>query len=198
MKLRRHVARLIGDLRAVTALEFAFVLPPFLFLFMGGSEVCYQVYVQSLLDGAIQKAGRDSSLQGGAQQTAALDAKVLREVRTVAATAVIDSSTRKTYSTFSAIKPEKFTDANNNNRYDSNECFEDVNGNRAWDADPSRDGQGGANDVTLYTLTIRYPRLFPVAAIMRWDRDAVLTAKTLLKNQPFASQVTPTVQSVCP
>jgi len=194
---RNLLRRLLGDRRGAALVEFAFVLPPFLFLFMGGSEVGYQAYVQSILDGAIQKAGRDSSIQGGAQQAGALDAKVLAMVRTVAKTAVIDSSTRKSYSNFSAIKPERFTDNNNNGRYDRGECFEDINGNAIWDSDPGIDGQGGANDVTLYTLRIRYPRLFPLAGLLGWDRDALLTAKTLLKNQPYASQVTPTMKTIC-
>jgi Flp pilus assembly protein TadG len=186
------------DRRGTTILEFAFILPPFLFLLMGGSEVVYQVYVQSILDGAIQKAARDSAIQGGAQRSDELDNKVLSMVRVVAKSATIESSTRRSYATFSDIKPERFTDTNGNNVYDANECFEDVNGNKRWDADAGKVGQGGANDVTLYTLKLRYVRLFPVAAMLGWGQQSVLSASTLLKNQPYASQTVTAAEPICP
>lgn len=193
-----RLRRLARDHRGTTALEFAFILPPFLFLLMGGSEVVYQVYVQSILDGAIQKAGRDSAIQGGAQRSDELDGKVLSMVRVVAKSATIESTTRRSYATFSNMKPERFTDLNGNNAYDPTECFDDVNGNKRWDADPGASGQGGANDVTLYTLKLRYVRLFPVAGMLGWSQQAVLTASTLLKNQPYASQTVTAVQPICP
>jgi len=190
--------RLRGDRRGATALEFAFVLPPFLFLLMGGSEVVYQVYVQSILDGAIQKAARDSAIQGGAQRSEELDGKVLSMVQVVAKSATVESSTRKSYASFSTIKAERFTDKNANNAYDANECFDDVNGNARWDADPGAAGQGGANDVALYTLKIRYPRLFPVAAMLGWGAQTVISASTLLKNQPYATQAVIATKTICP
>lgn len=190
--------RLARDRRGVTALEFAFILPPLLVLFMGGSEVVYQVYVQSILDGAIQKAGRDSGIQGGAQNADALDAKVLDMVRVVAKTASFPTKPkREYYSSFSAMKPENFTDKNGNGTREAGECFDDINGNKTWDANPSKTGQGGANDVTLYTVTIRYPRLFPVAALMGWNSTEELTARTLLKNQPYSSQNVSAPVSIC-
>jgi Flp pilus assembly protein TadG len=191
--------RLWRDARGVTVLEFAFILPPMLFLLMGAGEVMYQVYLQSLLDGAIQKAGRDSAIQGGANKTADLDTAVLQMVRVVAKTATIQSSVRKSYADFAKMKPERFDDTNGNNAYNSGECFDDINGNRTWDADPGLVGQGGANDVTSYTLTISYTRLFPVAAILGWGQTHQLVATTLLKNQPYASQaVRATARINCP
>ena len=196
--IRSRLSRLLHDKRGVTALEFAFILPPFLFLLMGGSEVVYQVYVQSILDGAIQKAARDSAIQGGAQRIDELDGKVLNMVRVVAKSATVESSTRRSYANFANIRPERFTDRNANNSYDPTECFDDVNGNKRWDADPGVAGQGGANDVTLYTLKLRYERLFPVAAILGWNQQAIVAATTLLKNQPYASQTVTAVQTICP
>lgn len=195
--IARTLRRLARDRRGVTVLEFAFVVPPMLFMLMGGGEIVYQAYVQSILDGAIQKAGRDSSIQGGAEQADALDDKVLAMVRVVARTAVIDSSKRLNYASFAAMKPETFIDKDNDNKYDPGECFFDTNGNGVWDADPGRTGQGGANDVTLYTLKIKYTRLFPVTALLGWNGTTVLTARTLLKNQPYASQKVTTVEKIC-
>lgn len=194
----RRLRALARDRRGATVLEFAFILPPMLFLLMGGSEVVYQVYVQSILDGAIQKAGRDSAIQGGAQNAAAIDAKVLTMVRVVAKTATFATPPkREFYNSFSAMKPESFTDTNGNGVRNPGECFDDVNNNKNWDANPSMTGQGGANDVALYTVTINYPRLFPVAKLLGWQTNHQLTARTLLKNQPYASQAVTAVTSVC-
>jgi Flp pilus assembly protein TadG len=195
--MRSSACRLWRDARGVTVLEFAFILPPMLFLLMGAGEVMYQVYLQSLLDGAIQKAGRDSAIQGGANQIAVLDAQVLEMVRVVAKTATIQSSVRRSYANFASMKPENFNDTNNNKSRDAGECFDDINGNKTWDADPGVASQGGANDVTSYTLTIAYTRLFPVAAILGWGQTHQLVATTLLKNQPYASQSVRAVVSVC-
>ena len=194
--IARLLRRLRADRRGVTVLEFAFVAPPMLFLLMGGSEVVYQAYVQSILDGAIQKAGRDSAIQGGADRADELDKQVLEDVRVVAKTAAIEDSDRVYYSSFSNMKPETFVDKNKNKKYDLGECFDDINENKIWDVDPGRQGQGGANDVATYTLKIRYRRLFPVAPLLGWDSEAVLTARTLLKNQPFASQKVTSVTPV--
>ena len=62
-----------------------------------------------------------------------------------------------------------------------------------WDADPGLSGQGGANDVTLYTMTITYPRLFPVTKALGVSSTQTITATTLLKNQPYATQTLTTV-----
>ena len=75
--------------------------------------------------------------------------------------------TRKNYDSFSVIKPEPFTDTNGNGIRNTGECYTDINGNSQWDADPGVSGQGGANDVTLYTVTVTYPRLFPLFGAQR-------------------------------
>lgn len=194
--IRAALRRLGRDRHGATILEFAFVLPPMLFLFMGGSEIVYQVYVQSILDGAIQKAGRDSAIQGGAEGAAAIDAKVLDMVHVVAKQATFATPpSRVFYNSFSSMKGEVFHDKNDNGRREVGECYDDINNNKRWDADPGQTGQGGANDVTLYTVTISYPRLFPVGALMGWATTQRLTARTLLKNQPYASQAV--VTSIC-
>jgi len=195
----RLLRSLHDDQRGATVLEFAFVIPPLLFLLMGGGEIVYQAYVQSILDGAIQKAGRDSAIQGGGDRADELDGKVLAMVRVIAKTAVIDDSKRAYYASFSRMKPETFYDLNGNNRYDAaTECFDDVNGNKTWDVDPGLTGQGGANDVTLYQLKVKYDRLFPVTKLLGWTGTKVLTARTLLKNQPYASQKQTSVVNTCP
>lgn len=183
------------DRRGVTAIEFAIVLPVMLLAIMGLSDLAYREYVQVVFEGALQKAGRDSAIEGGDDIAADLDAKVMASVRTVAKSATY-TSVRTTNATFSQFKPERFTDTNGNSMRDAGECFDDVNGNGQWDQDPGTAGQGRANDVTLYAMTITYPRLFPLLRSLGFSTMQTLSARTLLKNQPYATQVVTTQPTV--
>lgn len=190
--------RLARDRRGATIVEFAMVLPVMLTLIMGLGELTYQGYVQSVLTGAVQKAGRDSTIQGAAGQTDQIDAAVMRQVTQVASDATFDSK-RSNYASFSSVAPEPFTDTAGTGVFDaSKDCFTDLNGNSSWDVDPSTSGQGGANDVTVYTIHIFYRRLFPVAALIGMSPSAKLTSTTVLKNQPWAAQNAYTPKQICP
>ena len=190
--------RIHRDRRGVTVIEFAMILPVMLGMIMGLGELIYQVYAQSILEGAIQKAGRDSAIQGGADNAAAIDQAVLDMVKTISFRAsFVGTPTRTNYETFASAKPERFTDTNGNGVRDAKECFDDINGNGAYDTDPGTSGQGGANDVTLYTVRISYPRLFPVASFFGAPPTQTIVAKTFLKNQPYASQSVVTVKNLC-
>ena len=193
----RSLRLLLGDERAATIVEFGFVLPVMVLLIMGLGEILYQEYAQSILNGALQKAGRDSTIQGAGDNTAAIDAKVMAMVNTVVRNATLTAATRRSYDNFANVAPEPFTDTNNNGIRDTGECYSDQNANGTWDADPGETGQGGAGDVTLYTITVTYPRLFPMAGLAGWSSNATLTATTLLKNQPYASQTTTTAVTKC-
>ncbi len=196
--IRASLRRLRQDERGATAIEFAFVAPTMLLLIMGFADLCYQSYVQAMLTGAMQKAGRDSTIQGATTKTAAIDAVVIGRVRNVAPDATY-TSTRKSYAQFGQIKPEQFDDNNANNTYDAGtECFTDVNGNSTWDSDPGIAGQGGATDVVLYKMVVTYPRLFPLAALVGWSQNQQISATTVLKNQPWAAQNTYTSKRICP
>ncbi len=187
-----------SDRRGVTVIEFAMVLPVMLAMIMGLGELMYQVYAQSILEGAIQKAGRDSAIQGGADNAAAIDQSVLDMVKTISSGAsFVGTPKRANYATFTSAKPEPFTDTNGNGVRDAKECFDDINGNGTYDTDPGASGQGGANDVTLYTVKISYPRLFPVASFFGVAPTQTIVAKTFLKNQPYASQSVVTVKNIC-
>lgn len=193
--MRAKLRRLVGDGRGATLVEFGFVAPVMVALLMLLGDLLYRTYVQSLLDGAIQKAGRDSAIQGGADRAADIDANVVAAVKQIAHNATWSSS-RQNYNSFSMIKPEVIDDKNGNGILESKECFFDVNNNNSWDVNPSRSGQGGANDVTLYTVRITYPRLFPVTTFFGATPLQEVKASTLLKNQPYARQVRP-VTKVC-
>ncbi|OJV33887.1 TadE family protein [Sphingomonas sp. 67-36] len=190
--------RLRRDRRGATIVEFAIVAPVMLLLLMGLADVIYQGYVQSALTGAVQKAARDATIEGNGnvQNTDALDAKVQAMVRKIAPAATF-SSTRKSYAYFGAAAPEPFVDSNHNGVRDAGECFTDINGNGVWDSDPGANGQGGASDVTMYTMTATYPRLFPIAKMVGWSSKLTISAMTFLKNQPYATQIQKTQATIC-
>lgn len=193
MRRRSGLAR---DERGITVIEFAIVLPVMITLIMGMCELAYQGYMQSTLEGALQKAGRDSTIQ--AADDASIDQRVMQQVWQVSKNATYTSQ-RQSYSQFGNIAPEYFWDTAGTGVYDSTkDCFMDVNGNGVWDADPGTTGGGGASDVAKYSITVTYPRLFPVARLFGWPNTKAIVATTILKNQPYSSQNAYTPTKICP
>jgi Flp pilus assembly protein TadG len=185
------------DRRGVAALEFALVAPVLLVLVMGLCELGYQAYAQAVVTGAVQKAGRDNSVQGASNSM--IDNAVLAQIQAAVPHAAFTSGypIRRNYAQFGDIAPEPFVDLNGNSVHDAGECFTDMNGNGTWDADAGSGGQGGANDVAVYTVSIVYPHLMPISRWMGWGSDLMLTASTILKNQPYASQAGRTYAAIC-
>lgn len=190
------LSAIAGDRRGVTAIEFGIVAPVLCLMILGLSDLAYQSYTQSMLEGAVQKAARDSTLEGASTNIDAIDQSVKDAVHRVAPEATV-TSIRKSYTTFSNIKPEKFTDTNKNGVRDTGECYDDVNGNGQWDSDPGKAGIGGADDIVVYQVTAVYPRIFPMASMLGWSSTQTLVAKTVLKNQPYSTQYLPTVVTRC-
>lgn len=195
---RARYQRLSRDRRGAALIEFALVAPVMIMLMMGLGDLLYQIYAQSVLTGAVQKAARDSGIEGGAANAGTLDTNVINIISpliknlTVNCAANPPTSTwcskREYYDNFADVPPEPFVDTNGNGTRDAGECFTDLNGNGTWDLDRGDAGQGGANSVALYTMRITYPRLFPVASLLGWSPNQTITSTSLLKNQPYASQ----------
>ncbi len=55
-----------GTKTARRIVEFAAVLPLMCIALLGGMDLCHREYAQSILTGTVQKIGRDTTLQGGA------------------------------------------------------------------------------------------------------------------------------------
>lgn len=197
--MRTLVHRIRNNRAGATIIEFAIVCPVMLMLVMGLGELAFQGYLQAVLTGAVQKAARDSTIDGNATTDAGtvIDSKVKKAISQILKNATWDSSSRESYSHFADIGPEYFYDSNGNNKYDKGECFIDSNGNGIWDADPGAIGQGGANAVTVYTMGFTYPRLFPVGRLIGWSGTAHITAMTILKNQPYKYANTADNVKVC-
>lgn len=181
--MRRFFLR--TDRRGVAAVEFGLVAPLVLMTMMGLFDMGYNIYTEILLDGAIQKAARNSTIEGAFSKTGQLDATVTTAVHDIAPRATLVFK-RTAYASFSKIgRPEDFTDVNKDGRCDLGEPYEDANGNGSWDADQGASGAGGARDAVLYQVTVTYPRPFPVASFLGQKPTFSMMARTVLRNQPY-------------
>jgi len=190
--------RLATDAAGAATVEFAVVVPVLAMLLLGTLEFGTNLYMRNVLEGAMQQAGRNSGLQTAQSGQTAIDDAVRSRVQAILPNATVNFR-RESYASFSRVnKPEDFTDTNANGVYDSTECFQDANGNRTWDADTARSGLGGANDVVEYTATVSYPSLIPGGQALGISPTTTITASTVLKNQPFATQPSWTTTQVCP
>jgi Flp pilus assembly protein TadG len=190
------LARLRDDVRGSPIAEFAVVAPTMMLLIMASMDLAYSSYVTSVLEGEIQKASRDSGMEGSTDRLDAIEAKAENQVRIIVKNATF-SPLRKSYTSYLTAKPERFTDTNGNGQRDAGECFDDVNANDQWDSDPGNTGQGGANDVAAYTMKMSFPRLFPLAGMIGLPSTETITVKTYLRNQPYNAQNIPTVKNIC-
>ncbi len=179
--------RFARDGRGVTAIEFAIVAPIMLMLTFGLLDLAFQAFAQATLDGAVNEAARGGTIEVNAPSQATLDQRVRGQVRTVVPSAIVQFQ-RLNYSIVGDVgRPEEYTDLNNNNVRDPGECFYDYNRNGVYDLDRGRSGQGGADDYVRYVVTVNYQRFFP-AGIIGMPRGVVLTAQSVLRNQPYATQ----------
>lgn len=186
--VRRAVAlarALRSDDAGSALLEFAFTAPLWILLVLGSLDLGQMAYAKSLLSGATQDAARNASLETG--DTSKADAMVEDQVRRIAPSARVKTS-RVSYYDFADIgRPEAWGDKNGDGSCDNNETYTDENGNGQWDADVGVSGNGGADDVVMYTVTVEYNRLFKMP-LTPGNSTRTITASAVRKNQPFANQ----------
>jgi Flp pilus assembly protein TadG len=164
-----HLYRLGKDEQGVTIVEFALISPVFMFLLMGTFDIGYAVYMRSTLNGAIQQAARDSSLQDATVTAtrAEIDAKVTDIIQTINRDATVTVK-RTNYQAYADVdRLEDYDDDNLNGTCDDNESYADSNANDIWDKISGAAGVGGARDSVLYTITVQYNTLFPFSGYKR-------------------------------
>lgn len=188
MKRGKMRTGLLQACDGVTAVEFGLLSPTLALVLMGLFDVGYTIYASTMLQGAVQRAARASTVEGAADSLSQIDGAVTAEVRRVVPDATL-SFARKAYANFSDVGvPEDFTDSNANDACDDGEVFEDANGNGTWDRDRGASGLGGARDAVLYTVTLTYPRKFPMASLLGLPENSSSSASTVLRNQPYDLQ----------
>ena len=188
MSRANALIRLHTEARGAAALEFAMIAPALVLTIMGIFDLGYNIYANTMVQGAIQHAARDSTIEGSTARTARIDAAVARAVHNVVPRATIAFS-RTAYANFSDVsRPEDFTDSDANGLCDNGEPFEDANRNGTWDDNRGSSGQGGARDAVLYAVTVTYARGFPMASLIGLPDTVTTEASTVLRNQPYKLQ----------
>ena len=186
---RTFLRRLLGDRSGVTLVEFAFVGPVLIVMIMGIFDMAHTQYTNALLSGALQKPGRDMTLESAGSRQAATDARVREQVLNLVPEGATVEFERLSHFDFTDInEPEEFTDNNGDQICNNNEVFADANDNGQWDPNRGRQGIGGARDAVLYTAVVTYPRLFPMYELIGMPNDVTLRSTTVLRNQPFSAQ----------
>lgn len=189
---KRARETLAADQAGATIVEFGLISTVLFSTLLGFMDLAHSLYMQSVLQGAVQKSARDSTLESGKAevQQQLLDDAVRKKVQHLAANSKVDFSRRyfRDFTKAAQATAEAFQDINGNGRCDNDEPFQDNNNNTIWDRDGGDRGQGGAKDDVVYTVTITYPRLFPMAELIGLSKDVTVEARTVLENQPFGEQ----------
>ena len=190
-------ADLLRNQDGATIVEFGLIAPTLLIMLLGMFEMGYNYYVQSQLQGSIQQAARDSTIEGAYVLQSTIDANVTEAVQDIVPGATV-SFDRTSYASFQNVRqPEDYTDVNNDGQCNDNEPFEDANGNGIWDADRGSAGMGGARDAVLYTVNVTYPREFGVHKLIGLPDTVTTSASTVLRNQPYDAQNTEVTVGNC-
>ena len=199
MPRRTLLARLRRDQQGATLTEFGLISPVLFLMLMGIFDMAHGVYTTALVNGAMQGAARSLTIEGAVAREADVDQNVINQVRAVVPNDADVRLTKASYFDFSDVnEPESFTDNNADGRCNAGEPFIDSNGNNQWDPNRGRANIGGARDVVLYTVTVTYPRLFPIYKFIGMPQDATIQGTTVLRNQPFDEQNRVTTTGNCP
>jgi hypothetical protein len=197
--------RLRGDASGVTLVEFAFVGPVLILMIIGLFDIAHTQYSRSVLHGAVQKAGRDLTLESAGSREATIDARVREQVLTVMPSGADVRFEKLAHADFADIgEPETILgdDAQGAPGHgvceaSKNERYVDANGNLRWDANRGKVGLGGARDAVLYTVIVTYPRMFPMYSMVGLSNEVTVEASTVLRSQPFDEQDRTQVQRNC-
>ena len=180
--------RLRRDASGATAIEFAAIAPALMMVILGLMDLSYNLYATTLLEGAIQAAGRDSTIEGAETRGLAIDNELRDRVDDIVPNATI-SIDRRAYIDYSDVgTPEDFTDTDDDGLCNNGEPFEDANNNGMWDEDRGQADMGGARDAVLYTVNVSYPRAFPVMRLLGFSPTVTARSRTVLRNQPYGPQ----------
>ncbi|MCK0128330.1 TadE/TadG family type IV pilus assembly protein [Erythrobacter sp. F6033] len=190
--------RLRKNESGATLTEFGLVAPVLILMIMGVFDMAHSQYTSALMNGAMQKAGRDLTLENAGSRESTIDQAVIGQVQNVVPSSATVTLEKLSHFDFEDIgEEEEYTDDNNDGICNDNEPFVDSNGNGQWDANRGESGIGGARDAVLYTAVVTYPRLFPMYGLAGLPQDVELRASTVLRNQPFDQQDRATTTGNC-
>ena len=190
-------ARLRADQRGVSVLEFALGAPVFFAVLLSAMDFAHTLYVKASLQGEIELAARNSSLETAPTSLTAIDSRLRAQIQRLNKSAVVTFE-RKAYQAYTnvVVKAEPYTETSGDSSCNHGETYSDLNNNGSWDLDSGQVGLGSAGNIIQYTVNISYPRLFPLVGRVTGSPNVNLTIKTFLRNQPY--DATPaTVTKTC-
>lgn len=181
--------RLRRDRDGVTLVEFAIVGPVLILMIMGLFDIAHSQYTSSVLYGAMQKAGRDLTIETASAQESNIDTRLREQVASVMPNGAQVTIEKLSHFDFADVgMAEDYTDQNGDRVCNANEPYVDSNNNSRWDANRGRSGIGGARDVVMYSATVTYRRMFPLYGMIGLPQNMTMRASTVLRNQPFDQQ----------
>lgn len=180
--------RLVRDLKAVTAVEFALLAPAMLALICGSLEVGHMIFARVALEGALTEAARVATATLESSESSRFDALRASIRTTMAPFPIAPGETirieTQVFHDFSTAYPEPYNDSNRNKAYDVGEAYEDRNKNGHWDpAIPISGMLGGPGDVI--SVTAVFPKRILFGFLGReWGRGLMnLKATTVVRNE---------------
>jgi Flp pilus assembly protein TadG len=188
--------KIIKNKRGVSAVEFALLSIPLFTLIMGSIEMGLNMYAKARLENVLRQASR-MAVTGDTNLVADSGKKIDDYVRGNAA--MVQNAevviTKESYDKFQQVgQPEKKDTSSTEAPY----CFEDINGNRKWDAKPGKTGLGGADDIINYKVTVTYPPLFPIVTNTITGKQTVsITSQATLRNEPFGGATDEVIKNCC-
>jgi Flp pilus assembly protein TadG len=182
-----RLRRLGRDERGATIVEFAMILPALCVLLLGIFELGYRAYAASVLQGALHEAARMATVGGVTMDQ--INARVRTRLSNFADHGTVSINTTSYYDFSGVSRPEKLLiDISPTGTYNQGDCWEDTNGNNSWDADRGRGGQGGADDIVRYRVSLAVPNMVPIDRFLGWPSTNTISGETVLRNQPFAGR----------
>ncbi|MFZ2996745.1 TadE/TadG family type IV pilus assembly protein [Sphingobium sp.] len=181
--------------RGATIVEFAAVAPVLVLMLMFLFDTGFYILANSILGGEVNAAGRNATLETANDDSRkAMDDQVTAAVERLIPKAAMSYS-RLAYKSYgrAQAKAESYNDLNADGVCNNNEPFDDANRNNVRDLDSGTTGGGSARDVVIYTATLKYDRLFPIAAMLGWNNQVTMSSSTILRNQPFDKQPEPLI-----
>jgi Flp pilus assembly protein TadG len=199
-RIAHRLRRLARAQDGTTILEFGLIAPTLCVLLLGAMDIGHTLYLQSVLQGAVQKAARDGTLETAAGTSAtrrdAIDAVVKKQLGTLHKTATVTINRRfyRSFTKAAAAQAETQLSDSTGTSFEDGKCnngehYSDANNNGRFDRDGGDSiDRAGARDNVVYTVSISYPRMFPMDRLIGGNGTTTLSATTVLSNQPFGDQ----------
>lgn len=185
---------LAQDQRGASVPEFALILLPLCLLIFGGLDMGFQIYVRSVMLGAMERATRLTTLQ--TVDSTAIETDIETQIKRIVPNSTVTTTKGSFYQYSNINTQERLTkDTNSNGTLDSGDCWEDVDDSTTRNTvTTGKNGIGGADDIVRYNTVVTYNRILPIWRIIGIGNSVTMTATTMTRRQPYELQGAPTVR----